>query len=68
MRFKRDLSQPALAERAGIDIRTLQRIERRELPEPRLRPFVRLARALNCKVDELIEPDLWNEPLEGSKD
>jgi len=62
-RLDRGLSQQKLAELAGLDLRTLQRIERKEAPEPRLRPFVRLARVLQCPIEDLLEPEMRHEPL-----
>jgi len=61
LRRERKLTQAKLAELASVDLRTLKRLENNELAEPRLRPYARLAEALECSVDELIEPE-WRRP------
>ncbi len=57
LRLKKGLSQEALAEKAGISLRTLQRIEKGETT-PRGDTLQRLAMALETSPDELID---WQE-------
>ncbi len=54
------LTQPELAEQADISLRTLQRIEMREMDNPPIRYLANLAIVLGCKLEELIEPE-WRE-------
>jgi transcriptional regulator with XRE-family HTH domain len=54
------LSQRALAERAGLSLRTLQRIERLEIDNPPVRYLTNCAIVLGCELEDLIEP-AWRE-------
>jgi transcriptional regulator with XRE-family HTH domain len=54
------LSQRALAERAGLSLRTLQRIERLEVDNPPIRYLANCAIVLGCELEDLIEPQ-WRE-------
>jgi len=54
------LSQRALADRAGLSLRTLQRIERLEIDNPTIRYLTNCAIVLGCKIEDLIEP-AWRE-------
>ncbi len=49
-------TQEDLAKRAGISLRTLQRIETRETSNPPIRYLGNLAIALGCEIEDLIEP------------
>ena len=55
-----ELSQRELAMRAGISLRTLQRIERLEVDNPPVRYLANCAIVLGCELDDLIEPE-WRE-------
>ena len=46
--------------RAGISLRTLQRIERLEVDNPPVRYLANCAIVLGCELDDLIEPE-WRE-------
>jgi transcriptional regulator with XRE-family HTH domain len=50
------LSQRSLAERAGLSLRTLQRIERLEVDNPPIRYLTNCAIVLGCELEDLIEP------------
>jgi transcriptional regulator with XRE-family HTH domain len=63
MREKRRLSVRELANRSGISYQTIWRIERGQHKDPSLFTAGRLAQALNCSLDYLI--DLYGED-EGS--
>ena len=54
------LSQRELAKRAGISLRTLQRIERLEIDNPPIRYLTNCAIVLGCELEGLIEP-AWRE-------
>ena len=54
------LSQRALAEQAGVSLRTLQRIERLEVDNPPIRYLTNCAIVLGCELDDLIEP-AWRD-------
>ena len=54
------LSQRALADRAGLSLRTLQRIERLEVDNPPIRYLTNCAIVLGCELEDLIEPK-WRE-------
>jgi transcriptional regulator with XRE-family HTH domain len=54
------LSQRALADRAGLSLRTLQRIERLEVDNPPIRYLTNCAIVLGCELEDLIEP-AWRE-------
>jgi transcriptional regulator with XRE-family HTH domain len=56
MRLLRNLTQTQLAERSGIPLRTLQRVERGEVADPSVRVILALADVLSCTVEELAEP------------
>lgn len=54
------LTQPELAKQADISLRTLQRIEMREMDNPPIRYLANLAIVLGCELEDLIEPE-WRE-------
>lgn len=53
-------SQKDLAQRAGLSLRTLQRIERLEIDNPPIRYLSNCAIALGCPLEDVIEPE-WRE-------
>lgn len=53
-RIDGDLTQDELAERAGIDTRTIQRIEAGRY-EVKLSHLARIAHALNVRISDLLE-------------
>jgi transcriptional regulator with XRE-family HTH domain len=57
LRSRRGYSQEELAERSGLSLRTIQRIENDET-EPRGNTLIRLAAALDVTVDELADWEL----------
>lgn len=59
-RVDRNMSQAQLARFAGISLRTLVRLERKETENPPLRYLVNLSILLQCRVSDLIE-DEWLE-------
>jgi DNA-binding Xre family transcriptional regulator len=62
MRVRRDYSQRDLEDGAGIELRTLQRLESGELRNPPLAYLVNLAVALECSLEDIIE-DEWLEAV-----
>jgi transcriptional regulator with XRE-family HTH domain len=54
------LSQRGLAAKAGLSLRTLQRIERLEIDNPPIRYLTNCAIVLGCELEDLIEP-VWRE-------
>ena len=54
------LSQEDLAAKARISVRTLQRLEHREMDNPPLRYLTNLAIILGCDLEDLVEP-AWRE-------
>jgi transcriptional regulator with XRE-family HTH domain len=61
-RLHADLTQEQLAEMTGLRVRAIKAMEARVSADPRLRTYIKLARALGCRIEDLIE-DEWNEPL-----
>lgn len=59
-RQRAGLTQAELAKRADISLRTLQRIEMREMNNPPIRYLSNLAIVLGCELEDLIEPE-WRE-------
>jgi transcriptional regulator with XRE-family HTH domain len=55
------LSQSAVAENAGISLRTLQRIEHGDMDNPPIRYLAGIAQALGLPLDGVIEPE-WRQP------
>jgi len=54
LRLKKDMSQVDVAFEAGVDPRTINRIENGK-QDPRLSVVVAIALALECKIDDLIK-------------
>jgi transcriptional regulator with XRE-family HTH domain len=54
------LSQEDLAAKARISVRTLQRLEHRDLTNPPIRYLANLAIVLECELEDIIEP-AWRE-------
>jgi transcriptional regulator with XRE-family HTH domain len=63
MREKRRLSVQELADRAGTTYQSIWRIERGQHKEPGLFTAARLARALNCSLDHLV--NLYEEDVDS---
>ena len=57
LRVSRGFSQSELAEYSGVTIQTLRRYEQSAAPinNAKLKVLVALARALNCKIEDIIE-------------
>lgn len=53
LRAERDWTQAELAEKAGVHYRTIQDVERRGI-RPRMATCIRIARALEVPVDDLL--------------
>jgi len=58
IRVERNFSQRQLAIYSGVSLRTLRRLERREVDNPPLRYLVNLSLVLRCELSDLIE-DEW---------
>jgi len=52
------------SKRADVTLRTLIRLEHKQVAQPKVTDYARLAWVLNCRLDELIE-DEWLAPLQG---
>lgn len=59
-RRRAGLSQEDLAAKSRISVRTLQRLEHRDMDNPPLRYLTNLAIVLDCELEDLIEP-AWRE-------
>lgn len=57
MRLSRGLSQSKLASKAGINVRTLQNYEQgfKDFNNSQLKTVVRVADALNCNLQDIID-------------
>ena len=55
IRKEKGWSQEKLAQEAGISYNTLIKIERSGIKNPKIETIIKLANALNVKIDELIE-------------
>lgn len=62
LRIDRDFRQDELAEKTGLSLRTLQRLEAGEINNPPLRYLTNCAIALEVDLDEVIE-DEWRQWL-----
>ena len=60
IRKEKGLNQEQLAEQSGVSLTQISKIERNET-DPRVSTIEKLAKALNCSVDQL----LFNEATEG---
>lgn len=58
MRTRRDMTQAELAERAGVNLRSLQDYEqgKKNINGAAAQTVYRLAVALHCAVEDLLEP------------
>jgi transcriptional regulator with XRE-family HTH domain len=50
-------TQPAMAQRAGLPLRTYQRLEAGELNNPPIRHVVNCALALGLRIQDIAEPE-----------
>ena len=57
MRKRRNLNQRELADRSGVPQPMISMIERGVVPNPQINTMHKLAVALKCTVDDLIEED-----------
>ena len=57
MRKRRNLNQRELSDRSGVPQPMISEIERGIVRNPQIGTMVKLARALKCTVDDLIEND-----------
>jgi transcriptional regulator with XRE-family HTH domain len=57
IRQRRRLDQEQLATAAGVSIKTLQRYELKQVKAPSFGVLHRLAAALECPLEDLIEPE-----------
>lgn len=56
-REKAGLTQEALARKADISYNTLIKLETRGIKDPRISTLSKLAKALNIKIDDLLNED-----------
>ena len=67
-RLEAGLSQSQLAEKAGLNVRTLQHYEQKNSPKnfdhARIDTILRVCLALNCKLEDVIENPEYLELLE----
>ena len=57
MRKRRNLNQRELSDRSGVPQPMISEIERGIVQNPQINTMYKLARALKCTVDDLIESD-----------
>ena len=55
LRRKKELSQDNLARRAGIPYTTLTKIESKVVKNPSVLNVAKIAKALNCKIEDLLQ-------------
>lgn len=67
MRLRRDLTQRQLSERSGVSLATLRRLEHLDTRHPNLFDYLALAKALQCTLLELLEPEWLEEPAPGAR-
>jgi len=67
-RYRREagVEQHEFAKAAGISLRTLQRLESREIKNPPVRYLISCATALGLSSWHLLLEDEWGEPLPGA--
>lgn len=67
-RYRREagIEQPGFAKAAGLSLRTLQRLENREIKNPPVRYLVSCATALGLPDWHRLLEDEWSEPLPGA--
>ncbi|MFH1958677.1 MAG: helix-turn-helix transcriptional regulator [bacterium] len=53
-RLKRDLTQRDLARKSGVSYNTIIKIERGGITNPKIETVIKLAKALNISIDNLI--------------
>lgn len=65
MRLSRNLSQSQLAEKTGMNVRTLQHYEQmsKNFDHARIDTILRVCLALNCKMEDIIENPNYIELL-----
>ena len=70
MRQAADLSQSQLAEKAGINVRTLQHYEQgsKLFDHARIDTILKICLALNCKLDDIIENQEYIDLIKRYKD
>ena len=61
LRKKRGLSQEKLARLADISLNALTKIESGFAKKPTIQTVVKLAKALNVSLDELVKPNAGNQ-------
>jgi len=54
-RLKKGLSQDSLAEKAGVTLHTISKIEAGATGDPRVLTLGKLVKALNIKIDDLLK-------------
>ncbi len=60
VRVEKNISQPELARRVGINLNTYRRIERGETANPGIRHLTNIAIALGVPLEQICEPE-WFE-------
>ncbi len=65
LRKRKKMSMMALSEKSGIKQSTISRIER-GLQEPKITTAYALAKALDCTMEELLEPDAGEAERPGA--
>lgn len=54
-RLKKGFSQDSLAEKAGVTLHTISKIEAGATEDPRVLTLEKLVKALNIKIDDLLK-------------
>lgn len=54
-RLKRGFSQESLADKAGVTLHTISKIEAGATSDPRVLTLEKLVKALNIKIDDLLK-------------
>lgn len=61
IRMEQGISRSELSRRSGVKPRTLEEWAARKNTNPTAKQLYAVAQVLGCKMDDLIEPELWNK-------
>lgn len=59
IRMEKGISRSELSRRTGVPARTLEDWSARKYTNPSAKHLYAVAQALGCRMEDLIEPELW---------